>query len=80
MLSVMSGISKTQEDIRKLEEFMVEAKKSDGSMSAVNQAVRRLEILLHTGIDLALVAAVVMRQGKAMEQRKQMQIKLVVET
>ncbi len=80
MLSTMSGVSKTQEDIRRLETFMDEAKPGLGNVSPLAQAGQRMEILLHTGIDLALVAAVVMRAEKNIVPRRKMHIKLVVET
>ncbi len=79
MLATMSGVSKTQEDIRNLETFMAGAKPGHGDVPPAAQAGERMEILLHTGIDVALVAAVVMRTEKSIVPSKKMHIKLVVE-
>ena len=74
-----SCLSKTQQEIQNLETFLVNLEKMGGSLPAVQQTVQRMEILLHTGIDLALAAAVVLRRGKMFGQQKKMRIKLVVE-
>ncbi len=79
MLGTVSGISNTQKDIQRLEEFMGRKECVGGRMPTINESAHRLEILLLTGIDLALAAAVMIRQAGTMRQEKPMTIKLVVE-
>ncbi len=78
MSTVLAGITKTQDDIRRLETFIADFDKDSGNISIVNQRPH-MEIFLHTGIELAVVAAMLIRQGQSGVRGKKIYIKLAIE-